>query len=99
MITAAAGHLECCLELLRQGANPSQRRKVIFFLSTIVIIIDNKMSLIKTGAGALFLAAQEGFCDVVRLLIRAGAHINTQCKVILLFFFFYIAFRSCIDLT
>jgi len=28
MITAAAGHLECCLELLRQGANPSQRRKV-----------------------------------------------------------------------
>lgn len=29
MIASAAGHADCCRELIRQGANPAMSRKVI----------------------------------------------------------------------
>ena len=42
--------------------------------------------LFQTGATALFLAAQGGYLDIARALLRAGSRVNAQCNVMSLLF-------------
>ncbi len=42
--------------------------------------------LFQTGATALFLAAQGGYLDIARALLRAGSRVNAQCNVMSLVF-------------
>lgn len=53
----------------------------LYFSSTINVKAESKPLLPQDGATALFLAAQGGYLDVIRLLLSSGAKVNQPRQV------------------
>ncbi|XP_046633983.1 ankyrin repeat domain-containing protein 29-like isoform X3 [Daphnia pulicaria] len=94
MMAAAAGHVECCRELISQGADPTLRRKTSgaspLFLAAQGGFNDIVSLLLRAGAPvdaqckdggtALMVASQQGYADVCLELISTGADVHLQMK-------------------
>ncbi len=78
-VAAQNGHVEAVGLLVAANAQLNIQHKVRFTACLLVII--NFGCVQEDGGTALHIASQEGHCEVVKMLVMAGANVNIKSNV------------------
>ncbi len=79
MYVAAANGNVRDVELLIAAKAPVDSQHKVRFTACLLVIIN--FGCVQDGGTALHVASQEGHCEVVKMLVMAGANVNIKCNV------------------